>query len=93
MEMGKKPWHKRKKEFKGVVVSDKMDKTVVVKVNRKVAHPLYSKHVIKTTKFHAHDPNNECKVGDIVIIRETRPMSKTKRWVVIKIVEEAKALE
>ncbi len=78
-------WHEKRKELQGVVVSNKMDKTVVVRVDRKVPHPLYGKHITKSKKYHAHDPNNECQEGDIVIIRETRPLSKTKRWVVVKI--------
>ncbi len=88
-----KPWHLKRKEFVGVVVSDKMDKTVVVRVDRKVQHPLYKKHIVKSKKYHAHDPNNECRVGDIVVIRETRPLSKTKRWVVVKILQRAKSPE
>jgi len=86
-------WHTKRKEFVGVVVSDKMDKTVVVRVDRKVPHPLYKKHIIKSKKYHAHDPNNECKVGDVVVIRETRPLSKTKRWVVVKILQRARSPE
>lgn len=73
----------------GVVVSDKMDKTVVVAVNRDVRHPLYGKTVRKTVKFKAHDENNECKVGDLVKIMETRPLSKDKRWRVAEIIEKA----
>lgn len=76
---------KNVKEFVGVVVSDKMDKTVVVAVERKMAHPLYGKQIKKTKKFHAHDEENKCKVGDIVRIRESRPLSKLKRWVVVEI--------
>lgn len=74
----------------GVVVSDKMDKTVVVAVNRDVRHPLYGKTVRKTVKFKAHDENNECKVGDLVKIMETRPLSKDKRWRVAEIIEKAR---
>ncbi|HIC97581.1 MAG TPA: 30S ribosomal protein S17 [Aquificaceae bacterium] len=80
-----KKWNEKRKHLVGVVVSDKMDKTVVVKVDRKVPHPLYGKHIIRSKKYHAHDPGNECRVGDLVEIRETRPLSKTKRWVVVKI--------
>uniref|UniRef100_A0A7C5X0B1 Small ribosomal subunit protein uS17 n=1 Tax=Thermocrinis ruber TaxID=75906 RepID=A0A7C5X0B1_9AQUI len=86
-------WHTKRKEFVGVVVSDKMDKTVVVRVDRRVPHPIYKKHIIKSKKYHAHDPNNECRVGDVVVIRETRPLSKTKRWVVVKILQRAKSPE
>jgi len=74
----------------GRVVSDKMDKTVVVAVETKVRHPLYGKTVNKTTKFKAHDENNECKVNDIVQIMETRPLSKDKNWRLVQIVEKAK---
>lgn len=74
----------------GIVVSDKMDKTVVVAVRTKVRHPLYGKMVNKTTKFKAHDENNECGVGDTVRIMETRPLSKDKRWRIVEIIEKAK---
>ena len=79
-----------RKERQGVVVSSKMDKTIVVAVERKEKHPLYGKFVKKTTKFVAHDEKNECGVGDTVAIMETRPLSKTKRWRVVEIVEKAK---
>lgn len=74
----------------GVVVSDKMDKTVVVAVETFVQHPLYKKTLKRTTKFKAHDENNECKIGDKVLIMETRPLSKEKRWRVVQILEKAK---
>jgi len=74
----------------GNVVSDKMDKTVVVAVETFVTHPLYKKQLRKTTKFKAHDENNECGIGDVVKIMETRPLSKDKRWRVVNIVEKAK---
>ena len=74
----------------GVVSSNKMDKTVTVAVERKVKHPIYGKFVKKTTKFHAHDEKNECSIGDVVKIMETRPLSKTKRWRMVEIVEKAK---
>jgi len=74
----------------GRVVSDKMDKTVVVAVETKVRHPLYGKTVNKTTKFKAHDENNEANVNDRVLIMETRPLSKDKRWRVVEILERAK---
>lgn len=74
----------------GNVVSDKMDKTVVVAVETFVTHPLYKKQIRQTTKFKAHDENNECGIGDIVKIMETRPLSKDKRWRVVSIVEKAK---
>ena len=74
----------------GVVVSDKMDKTVVVAIRERVKHPLYGKIVNRTKKFKAHDELNECCVGDRVLIAETRPLSKDKCWRVVKIVEKAK---
>ena len=74
----------------GVVVSDKMDKTVVVAVKDSVQHPLYKKIMKRTVKFKAHDENNECGVGDRVMIMETRPLSKDKCWRMVKIVEKAK---
>jgi small subunit ribosomal protein S17 len=73
----------------GRVVSDKMDKTITVLVERKVKHPLIGKVIVKSNKFHAHDETNECKEGDLVTITESRPMSKTKTWVVSKIVTKA----
>ena len=79
-----------RKERVGVVVSNKMDKTIVVAVERKEKHPLYGKFVKKTTKFVAHDEKNECGIGDTVAIMETRPLSKTKNWRVVEIVEKAK---
>jgi len=74
----------------GKVVSDKMDKTVVVAVETKVRHPLYGKTVNRTTKFKAHDENNEANINDKVLIMETRPLSKDKRWRLVEIVEKAK---
>jgi|UniRef100_A0A7C5ELM1 small subunit ribosomal protein S17 len=73
----------------GVVVSDKMDKTVVVEVKRLVAHPLYHKIIRRRKKFKAHDPQNTCRVGDKVLIEETRPLSREKRWRVKEILERA----
>lgn len=73
----------------GKVVSDKMDKTIVVAVETFVRHPLYSKRVKKTTKFKAHDELNQCGIGDVVKIMETRPLSKDKRWRLVEIVEKA----
>ncbi len=73
----------------GSVVSDKMDKTVVVAVETFVTHPLYKKQIRRTTKFKAHDENNECKVGDIVKIMETRPLSKDKRWRLVEVIKKA----
>ncbi|MHC1720059.1 MAG: 30S ribosomal protein S17 [Clostridiaceae bacterium] len=74
----------------GRVVSDKMDKTIVVAVETKVRHPLYGKIINRTTKFKAHDENNEANINDRVLIMETRPLSKDKRWRVVEIVERAK---
>ena len=74
----------------GYVVSDKMDKTVVISIKNNVKHPIYGKIVKRTLKVHAHDENNECGVGDKVSIMETRPLSKTKRWRVVSIIEKAK---
>jgi small subunit ribosomal protein S17 len=74
----------------GKVVSDKMQKTIVVAVSTKVRHPLYGKTVNRTTKFKAHDENNEARIGDIVKIMETRPLSKEKRWRLVEILERAK---
>jgi small subunit ribosomal protein S17 len=73
----------------GRVVSDKMDKTVVVAVDYVRRHPLYHKRITRTSKFQAHDANNECKIGDVVRIEETRPISKNKNWIVREIVERA----
>ena len=81
---------KIRKTKTGIVSSDKMDKTVTVAVERKVKHPIYGKFVKKTTKFHAHDEKNEARPGDVVKIMETRPLSKTKRWRLIEIIEKAK---
>ena len=79
-----------RKERTGVVVSNKMDKTIVVAVKRKVKHPIYGKFVNKTTKFYAQDDNNECNIGDLVRIMETRPLSKSKCWRLVEITERAK---
>jgi small subunit ribosomal protein S17 len=79
-----------RKERVGVVVSDKMDKSIVVVVNRKVKHPKYGKFVKKTSKFMAHDEENTCHIGDTVKIMETRPLSKDKNWRVVEIIERAK---
>ena len=79
-----------RKERVGIVVSDKMDKTVVVSIKDRVKHPLYSKIVNRTVKIKAHDENNECGVGDRVLVMETRPLSKDKRWRVAEIIEKAK---
>jgi small subunit ribosomal protein S17 len=72
------------------VVSNKMQKSIVVAVNRKVKHPIYGKFVNRTTKFYAHDETDTCNIGDTVRIMETRPLSKTKRWRLVEIIERAK---
>ena len=80
----------RRKVRTGVVVSDKMDKTVLVRVDRKVRHPLYRKTVARSNKLAAHDENNDAHVGDTVRVMETRPLSKTKRWRLVEVVQRAK---
>ena len=79
-----------RKERTGVVFSNKMDKSITVAVRWKEKHPIYGKFVNKTKKYHAHDEKNECNVGDTVKIMETRPLSKTKRWRLVQIIERAK---
>jgi small subunit ribosomal protein S17 len=79
-----------KRTIKGVVISDKMDKTIVVKAERLVKHPVFHKYVRKHVKYKAHDEQNECKAGDTVLIIEARPLSKEKRWRMLEILERAK---
>ena len=79
-----------RKTRNGMVVSNKMDKTIVVAVKDSVKHPLYKKIIKRTVKFKAHDENNECSIGDRVSIMETRPLSKDKRWRLVKVIEKAK---
>ena len=79
-----------RKERTGIVFSNKMDKSITVAVRWKEKHPIYGKFVNKTKKYHAHDERNECNEGDTVRIRETRPLSKTKRWRLVQIIERAK---
>ena len=79
-----------RKERAGVVTSNKMDKTITVAVKWKEKHPIYGKFVNKTKKYHAHDEKNECNIGETVKIMETRPLSKTKRWRLVQIIERAK---
>ncbi|MGC8866492.1 MAG: 30S ribosomal protein S17 [Bacteroidales bacterium] len=79
-----------RKERIGVVVSNKMDKSIVVRVERRLKHPKYGKFVKRSTKFMAHDEKNECQIGDVVRIMETRPLSRTKRWRLVEIIERAK---
>lgn len=80
---------KTKRTIMGKVVSDKMDKTITVLIERKVKHPVYGKYITRSTKLHAHDANNECKEGDIVTITACRPLSKSKKWMLETIVERA----
>lgn len=79
-----------RKERTGVVASNKMDKSITVAIKWKEKHPIYGKFVNKTKKYHAHDEKNECNIGDTVKIMETRPLSKTKRWRLVQIIERAK---
>ncbi len=79
-----------RKERTGQVISDKMDKSIVVSVQRKVKHPIYGKFIRKSTRFMAHDEKNECGIGDTVKIMETRPLSKRKRWRLVEVLEKAK---
>ena len=78
-----------RKQLIGTVSSDKMDKTVVVMVQRKISHPLYKKYVNKSKKYYAHDPNNSCSMGDVVVIEESKPLSRLKRWRVKNIQQKA----
>ncbi|HMT35332.1 MAG TPA: 30S ribosomal protein S17 [Chitinophagaceae bacterium] len=80
----------RRKTRIGLVTSNKMDKTITISVERKVKHPIYGKFLKKTTKFMAHDEKNECSIGDIVKIMETRPLSKNKCWRLLEVVEKVK---
>ncbi len=82
---------KRARTLSGRVVSDKMDKTVTVLIERRVIHPLYGKIITRSKKYHAHDESNECKEGDLVTIEECRPLSRTKSWRVAKLVERVRA--
>jgi len=88
--MSSKQRHSRKERI-GVVISDKMDKTITVQVDRVIRHPVYNKMVRTATKFKAHDEKNSAKIGDVVKIEETRPLSKTKRWRLVEIIEKANA--
>ena len=78
-----------KRTLTGKVVSDKMDKTITVKIERQVKHPLYGKFIKRSTKVHAHDESNECKIGDTVTVVESRPLSKSKSWQLVEVVEKA----
>ena len=76
----------------GKVISDKMDKTITVLVERRVKHPIYGKYLTRSSKVHAHDENNECKTGDVVTVCETRPLSKSKSWTLLRVEETAKQI-
>ena len=78
-----------KRTQQGRVISDKMDKSITVAIERKVKHPLYGKFIKRTTKIHAHDETNQCNAGDVVTIRECRPLSKTKSWTLVEVVTKA----
>ena len=73
--------------LQGRVVSDKMDKSITVQIERKVKHPLYGKYIRRSTKVHAHDENNECQIGDVVVVEQCRPLSKLKKWRFVKLVD------
>lgn len=75
--------------LQGRVTSDKMEKSIVVALERKIKHPIYGKYITRTTKLHVHDEKNECNIGDVVEVRECRPLSKTKFWTLVRIVEKA----
>lgn len=77
----------------GRVVSDRMDKTITVLVERRVKHPIYGKYLTRSSKLHAHDESNECHVGDVVTIQETRPLSKTKTWQLVRVEERASVVQ
>jgi small subunit ribosomal protein S17 len=81
-----------KRQLTGRVVSDKMNKTVTVLIERRTTHPLYGKVITRSGKYHAHDEGNECKEGDLVMIEECRPLSRTKSWRVVKLVDKAKVV-
>jgi small subunit ribosomal protein S17 len=80
---------KKQRTVSGVVLSDKMDKTATVMIERKVKHPLYGKYIKRSTKLHVHDENNDCGIGDTVSITECRPMSKTKSWTLVEVINKA----
>lgn len=84
---------KEARRVTGRVVSDRMDKTITVLVERRVKHPIYGKYITRSSKLHAHDEANECQVGDTVTIQETRPMSKTKTWQLVRVEERASAVQ
>ncbi len=75
--------------LQGRVTSDKMDKTITVMVERKVKHPIYGKYIRRSTKVHAHDANNDCQIGDVVLVEQCRPLSKSKTWRLVKLIERS----
>jgi len=77
----------------GRVVSDRMDKTITVKIERRVKHPMYGKYITRSSKVHAHDENNECRIGDLVTVRETRPISRSKSWALVRIDERPERVD
>ncbi|MBI5451816.1 MAG: 30S ribosomal protein S17 [Gammaproteobacteria bacterium] len=77
------------RQLTGKVVSNKMDKTITVRIERRVKHPLYNKYLRRSTKVHAHDESNQCREGDVVVVQECRPLSKNKCWRLVKVVEQA----
>ncbi len=79
----------RTRTLQGKVISDKMDKSIVVGIERKVKHPIYGKFIKRTTKLHVHDETNQCGIGDVVAIRECRPLSKTKSWTLVEVITKA----
>ena len=80
---------KLQRTLTGVVASDKMDKSITVKIERRVKHPIYGKFITRSTKLHVHDEKNECGIGDTVVIEQCRPVSKTKAWRLVKVLEKA----
>ena len=84
--------NKVQRTLTGAVTSSAMDKTVTVMIERRIKHPVYGKYITRTTKIHVHDENNECGKGDVVVIEQCRPMSKTKAWSLVKIIEKAEAV-
>lgn len=91
-EEPKSPDSRAARSVTGRVVSDKMHKTITVQVERRVQHPVYGKYLTRRTKLHAHDENNDCKSGDLVMIEQCRPLSKTKTWRLVKVLERARAV-
>lgn len=83
---------KRTRTVTGRVVSNKMDKTITVLIERRVRHPMYGKYMTRSSKLHAHDAENQCSIGDLVTVAETRPLSKTKTWTLLAVVESAEAV-